>query len=73
MVQDQSRSSNQVFIDWDDCCDHERITIQEVDGKFKVEKELREQFRSSPCSCIEEESSISSWKSWVYRRLVCKH
>ncbi|KAG0605735.1 hypothetical protein M758_9G084000 [Ceratodon purpureus] len=68
MVQDKARSHNQVFINSDDCCDYERITIQELDGKFNVQKDLRGQFRSS-CSAVEEESSglISTWKSWLYK------
>lgn len=77
LVQDKSDAANQLFLNSDDCCDYERITIKEkADGKLEVQTLLRKQFRSAPCSSILEEegsagaypklvNAMSSWKAWL--------
>jgi hypothetical protein len=69
LVQDQTDRAKQLFINSDDCCDYERITIKDIDGAFGVHRELREQFRTS--SGAEEGSgstgATSSWKLWLYK------
>ncbi|KAG0564706.1 hypothetical protein KC19_8G132500 [Ceratodon purpureus] len=69
LVQDKFHSRNRVFINSDDCCNYERITIMETaDGRFDMQRELREQFRTS-CTPIEDEISSgltpSTWNSWL--------
>lgn len=47
LLQDKAHSENQLFINSDDCCDYEHITIKEnTDGTFDVQRDLREQFRT---------------------------
>jgi hypothetical protein len=68
LVQDKSDRANQLVINSDDCCEYERITIKEVNGKFDVQRDLRKQVRTS--STAKEGSStgtISSWKLWLYK------
>jgi hypothetical protein len=74
LVQDKSHAHRPLFLNSDDCCDYERITITESgDGKFDIQKDLREQFRTGSCSPIQElEESGSSaptttWKSWLHK------
>ncbi len=81
LVQDKSDTANQLYLNSDDCCDYERITIKEKsDGKLEVQTLLREQFRSAPCSSILEEedsagaypklvNAMSSWKAWLSKFL----
>ncbi|KAG0567432.1 hypothetical protein M758_7G143700 [Ceratodon purpureus] len=84
LVQDKTDQANKVYINSDDCCDYERITIKEVDGKLDVQRQLREQFRTGS-SVIEESgtklsvidesgtSTISSWKSWLNKCIHVRH
>ncbi|KAG0608292.1 hypothetical protein M758_8G094700 [Ceratodon purpureus] len=74
LVQDKSNHANQLFINSDDCCDYERITIKEVDGKFDVQRDLRKQFLTSCDPAIKGTSAseeicgtIRSWKLWLYK------
>lgn len=57
VLQDKSDAGKQLFINSDDCCDYERITVQELaDGRLHVHTQLREQFRGhEPCSAIPED------------------
>lgn len=58
LVQGKSDAANRLFLSSDDCCDCERITIEEKpDGKLAMHTLLRSQFRSQvPCSVILEEA-----------------
>jgi hypothetical protein len=46
VLQDKRDAENQVLINSDDCCDYERITVKEINGKFDVQRDLRKQFRT---------------------------
>lgn len=65
VLQDKCDAEKQVFINSDDCCDYERITIREIDGKFDVQRDLRKQFRNA--SAIKESTSVGRWKLWLRR------
>jgi hypothetical protein len=46
VLQDKHDVENQVLINSNDCCDYERITIKEINGKFDVQRDLYKQFRT---------------------------
>lgn len=49
-----------LFVNSDDCCDYERITVKESDGKFIVDRVPRKQVKA-------EEKTVQKWSfSWRF-------
>ncbi|KAG0579866.1 hypothetical protein M758_4G131200 [Ceratodon purpureus] len=54
-----------LFVNSDDCCDYERITVKESDGKFVVDRVPRKQFNAEEQTAARQ--GILSWlKSWLW-------
>jgi hypothetical protein len=53
-----------LFVNSDDCCDYERITIKEADGKFIVDRVPRKQSNAEEQTASRQ--GILSWlKAWL--------
>lgn len=54
-----------LFVNSDDCCDYERITVSESDGKFVVVRVPRRQFSAGEQSGVRQ--GVLGWlRSWLW-------
>ncbi|KAG0607389.1 hypothetical protein M758_8G024300 [Ceratodon purpureus] len=63
MLEDKSDSGRKLFVNSDDCCDYERITVTESDGKLLVVRVPRKRFQS--CEQTSTKKSKLTWRFWL--------
>ncbi|KAG0583254.1 hypothetical protein M758_3G122700 [Ceratodon purpureus] len=67
LLEDNRNTGKKLFVNSDDCCDYERITVKESDGVFVVETVPRKQFVSETeeSDAVQKKPEKSSWKFWM--------
>lgn len=65
MLEDKSDAGKKLFVNSDDCCDYERITVKESDGKLLVVRVPRKQCNA----CAQEQTAGKkgkfTWRFWL--------
>jgi hypothetical protein len=63
VLEDKSGAGRKLFVNSDDCCDYERITVTECDGKLVVARVPRKQYRSCEQSPLSKKGKLT-WRFW---------
>lgn len=72
VLQDKHDAHRKLFLNSDDCCDYERITVTEADGHMVMHRIPRKQFlvESSPSTAAAEAADAEQPKQTHHRRWI---
>ena len=72
LLEDNSNAGKKLFINSDDCCDCERITVKEANGVFVAETIPRKELLSETEHAVQDNQTLSEkppekcrWRFWI--------